>query len=405
MKLEYGYGTNTQNNGSLRSQKISFNGLTQPFEQTYAYDDLNRLLSAEEKVNNATTWKQTFQYDRYGNRRFDAANTTTLTNSNNVTNPNIDTATNRFSANQGYTYDKDGNVTLDAENKRFVYDAENHQKEFFAPTNNTNTPDATYHYDGGGKRVKKISSTETTVFIYDGAGQLVAEYSTNVTPQAEAKISYLTSDHLGSPRVITDATGKVIARHDYSAFGDETFTIQRTDTLGYKPDTIRQDYTGYQNCIVHQIRNSLAFVGHKEKKAVAADLKPIYTAATVEEALFALEEFSEKWNSRYLLIAKSWRENWTRIEPMFAFTAEIRKAIYTTNAIESLNMSLRKIIKTRGSFPSEDACLKLLFLGLKNAAKKWTMPIQNWGLAMNQFAIMFEDRINLAELHQLTQNS
>lgn len=188
--------------------------------------------------------------------------------------------------------------------------------------------------------------------------------------------------------------------------GLEDIFIACVDGLKGFPEAIEAVYpqTMTQTCIVHQIRNSLAFVGHKEKKEVAAALKPIYTAATVEEALFALEEFAEKWDARYPLIAKSWRENWTRIEPMFAFTAEIRKAIYTTNAIESLNMSLRKIIKTRGSFPSEDACLKLLFLGLKNAAKKWTMPIQNWGLAMNQFAIMFEDRLNLAELHQLTQN-
>jgi putative transposase len=183
--------------------------------------------------------------------------------------------------------------------------------------------------------------------------------------------------------------------------GLEDIFIACVDGLKGFPEAIEAVYPQAitQTCIVHQIRNSLAFVGHKEKKEVATDLKPVYTAATREEALFALEEFAEKWDSRYPLIAKSWRENWTRIEPMFDFTAEIRKAIYTTNAIESLNMSLRKIIKTRGSFPSEDACLKLLFLGLKNAAKKWTMPIPNWGLAMNQFAIMFEDRINLAELH------
>jgi len=178
------------------------------------------------------------------------------------------------------------------------------------------------------------------------------------------------------------------------------------DGLKGFPEAIEAVYpqTITQTCIVHQIRNSLAFVGYQERKEVASDLKAIYTAATTEEALSALELFAEKWDARYPLIAKSWRENWTRIEPMFSFTAEIRKAIYTTNAIESLNMSLRKIIKTRGSFPSEEACLKLLFLGLKNAAKKWTMPIPNWGLAMNQFAIMFENRINLAELHQLTQN-
>jgi len=133
---------------------------------------------------------------------------------------------------------------LDAENKRFVYDAENRLKEFFVPTNNTSTPDATYHYDGNGKRVKKISSTETVVFVYDGGGKLVAEYSTQLaeTPQ----VSYLTTDHLGSPRVITDAVGNIIARKDFGAFGDETFTTQRTETLGYKPENIRQDYTGYQ---------------------------------------------------------------------------------------------------------------------------------------------------------------
>lgn len=188
--------------------------------------------------------------------------------------------------------------------------------------------------------------------------------------------------------------------------GLEDIFICCVDGLKGFPEAIEAVYpkTITHTCIVHQIRNSLAFVGYQERKEIAADLKLIYTAATRAEALLELDKFSEKWDARYPLIAKSWRENWTRIEPMFDFTAEIRKAIYTTNAIESLNMSLRKIIKTRGSFPSEEACLKLLFLGLKNAAKKWTMPIQNWGLAMNQFAIMFEDRINLAELHQLTQN-
>jgi RHS repeat-associated protein len=250
LKLEYGYGTATQNNGSLRSQQISFNGLAQPFEQTYGYDDLNRLLSAEEKVNSVITWKQIFLYDRYGNRRFDAANTTTIAASNKVTNPQINTSDNRLKKDQDgdsitdYDFDKDGNVTLDAESKKFVYDAASRQIAFFGRTNNSNTPDATYFYDGEGKRVKKISSTEMTLFVYDGGEQLVAEYSTTTNNQPQ--ISYLTNDHLGSPRVVTDGLGKVIARHDYSAFGDETFTIQRTQSLNYKPDTIRQDYTGYQ---------------------------------------------------------------------------------------------------------------------------------------------------------------
>jgi RHS repeat-associated protein len=242
LKLEFGYGNNTQNNGSMRSQKISFNGLAQPFEQTYAYDDLNRLQSATETVNNGatTTWKQTFQYDRFGNRRFDAANTTTLTALNSITNPLIDTSNNRFSANQNYAYDKTGNLTQDAEGKQFLYDAENHQREVFI----NGVSKGKYLYDGEGKRVKKISDLETTIFVYDGSGQLVAEYSTqqSSTPQ----VSYLTSDHLGSPRIITDNTGKIIARKDFGAFGDETYTAQRTTGLGYKPEEIRQDYTGYQ---------------------------------------------------------------------------------------------------------------------------------------------------------------
>ncbi len=156
---------------------------------------------------------------------------------------------------------------------------------------------------------------------------------------------------------------------------------------------------------VHQIRNSMAFVSFKHRKEVAAaDLKPIYQAVGREEALEALEQFGEKWDAIYPLISKSWRENWVRIASVFAFSKEIRKAIYTTKAIESLNMSMRKIIKTRGSFPSEEACLKLMYLGLKNVAKKWTMPIPNWGLAINQFAIMFEDRLPLEELDSVTQN-
>jgi RHS repeat-associated protein len=248
LKLEFGYGNNTQNNGAMRSQKISFNGLSQPFEQTYAYDDLNRLQSATETVNNAstTTWKQTFQYDRFGNRRLDGANTTTIGVSNKVTNPLINTADNRLKKDQDgdtitdYDYDKNGNLTQDSEGKTFLYDAESHQKE--VKVNGVSR--GIYLYDGEGRRVKKISDLETTIFVYDGGGQLVAEYSTQQasTPQ----VSYLTQDHLGSPRIITDNTGKVIARKDFGAFGDETMTSQRTTALGYKPEEIRQDYTGYQ---------------------------------------------------------------------------------------------------------------------------------------------------------------
>lgn len=152
-----------------------------------------------------------------------------------------------------------------------------------------------------------------------------------------------------------------------------------------------------QLCIVHQIRNSLSFVSYKEKKKVAADLKLIYSAATEDEALAALDAFQEKWDPRYPIIARSWRANWPKISPMFRFTDEIRKAIYTTNVIESLNYSLRKITKTRAAFPTEEAAFKLLWLGLQNASRRWTMPIRNWGLAMNQFAIMFENRMPTLE--------
>ncbi len=131
-----------------------------------------------------------------------------------------------------------------------------------------------------------------------------------------------------------------------------------------------------QLCIVHQIRNSLTYISYKDRKAVVSDLKPIYTAVTEDEALFALELFREKWNSKYPLIAKSWTANWQRINPMFALLKEIRKAVYTTNVIESLNMSLRKITKTRAAFPSEEAAFKLIWLGLQNIEKNWTMPIR-----------------------------
>ncbi len=146
LKLEYGYGNNTLNNGNLRSQKISFNGLAQPFEQTYTYDDLNRLQVAEEKVSGNTTWKQTFTIDRYGNRRFDDANTTTLGSCSQAQcNPLINTSDNRFSSGQGYVYDSNGSVTQDATGNQFLYDAENHQKEVKDAGNNTI---GQYLYDG-----------------------------------------------------------------------------------------------------------------------------------------------------------------------------------------------------------------------------------------------------------------
>jgi putative transposase len=147
-----------------------------------------------------------------------------------------------------------------------------------------------------------------------------------------------------------------------------------------------------QLCIVHLVRNCLNYVSWKERKAVAADLKPIYGAATSEEGRRRLEGFAEKWDGRYPSISQIWRRNWEQVSPFFAYPGEIRKVIYTTNAVESLNMSLRKVIKTRGSFPNEEAAMKLLYLALQRVAKNWTRPLQDWKAALNRFAILFEDR-------------
>ena len=151
--------------------------------------------------------------------------------------------------------------------------------------------------------------------------------------------------------------------------------------------------TQVQLCIVHLLRASLNYVSWKQRKQVAADLKPVYRANTAEEAQLRLEEFAIKWDRPYPTIAQMWRRNWEHVTPFFAYPAEIRKVVYTTNAIESLNMSLRKVIKTRGSFPSEEAAMKLLYMGLEHIAKKWTMPVQDWKAALQRFAILFGDRL------------
>ena len=150
-----------------------------------------------------------------------------------------------------------------------------------------------------------------------------------------------------------------------------------------------------QQCVVHQVRASLSYVGWKERKAVAADLKHIYTAPTREEGEQRLEEFAIKWDSRYQMISKQWRANWERLAVFFAYPAEIRKVIYTTNAIESVNNGVRRVIKNRGSFPSDEAALKLIYLALQNLSEKWTMPVKDWRAALKQLAILFEGRLPL----------
>jgi len=178
--------------------------------------------------------------------------------------------------------------------------------------------------------------------------------------------------------------------------GAEDILIACVDGLTGFPEAIEAIYpkTEVQLCIVHQIRNSLRFVSWKNKKTVAQDLRLIYSAKTIDEAELALTSFSEKWDDQYPAISKSWLDKWEKLTPFFAYPQEIRKVIYTTNAVESLNMSLRKVIKHKRVFPNDDAALKQLYLALKNISKKWTMPIQNWKDAMNCFMIMFEERLS-----------
>jgi putative transposase len=171
--------------------------------------------------------------------------------------------------------------------------------------------------------------------------------------------------------------------------------IACVDGLKGFPEAIESVFpqTEVQLCIVHLVRHSLNYVSWKQRKEVAGDLKLIYTAATDLEAEQRLADFSLKWDAKFPMIAKSWRSNWTRVIPFFAHPPEIRKVIYTTNAIESLNMSLRKVTKARGSFPNDEAVSKLLYLALRNLAKKWTNPIVGWKDALNRFAIIYENRL------------
>lgn len=172
--------------------------------------------------------------------------------------------------------------------------------------------------------------------------------------------------------------------------------IACVDGLKGFPEAIETVFpkTEVQLCIVHLVRHSLNFVGWKQRGEVARDLKTIYSSATDVEAEQRLDKFAAKWDAKFPLISKSWRSNWPRVIPFFAHPPEIRKIIYTTNAVESLNMSLRKVSKARASFPNDDALLKLLYLALRNVAKKWTrMKVLDWAAALNRFAILYEDRL------------
>jgi len=205
---------------------------------------------------------------------------------------------------------------------------------------------------------------------------------------------------------IKDVLGIWIEKNEGAKFWLSVFTelknrgmndvlIACVDGLKGLPEAIESVFpqADVQLCIVHMVRNSLKFVSYKDRKKIAADLKNVYRASTVKQAEEALSDFERKWDSRYPMISKSWRNNWPRIIPFFSYSEDIRKVIYTTNAIESMNNSIRKVTKNRNSFPSDEAAIKLLYMALKNIKKKWTMPIRNWSLAMHQFSIRFEGRV------------
>ena len=183
--------------------------------------------------------------------------------------------------------------------------------------------------------------------------------------------------------------------------GVQDILIGCVDGLKGFPDAIKAvvPRTEVQLCIVHLIRSSMKQVAYTDMKAVAKDLKPVYTADAADAAQQALAEFDKIWGEKYPMVAKSWPAVWGHVVPFFKFPPDIRRAIYTTNAIESVNSSIRHIINNRNLFPSDEAIFKLLYLApAANAAKKWTMPIKNWAQALQQFAIFFEGRVPLPGL-------
>lgn len=175
--------------------------------------------------------------------------------------------------------------------------------------------------------------------------------------------------------------------------GVEQIYVACVDGLKGFPEAISSIFpaTIVQLCIVHMVRNSVKYVSYKDLKEVTTDLKQIYTANNEEMASLKLQQFSSKWDKKYPVISDIWQRNWSGIIPFFAFPEEIRKVIYTTNTIESVNRQIRKIIKNKGVFPDDKSIQKIIFLALQNASKKWTMPIKDWSLALNQFEILCGD--------------
>lgn len=184
---------------------------------------------------------------------------------------------------------------------------------------------------------------------------------------------------------------------DLKARGVDDMLITATDNLNGFTDTIKTVFpeSKTQICVVHQIRNATRYVVWKEKKEFTRDMKNIYNAPTKNAAEAALEDFSDKWKDKYSYAVKSWRDNWDELTVFFEFPVEIRKIIYTTNLIENLNGKIRKYTKNKLSFPTDEAVMKSVYLSVRQATKKWSMPIRNWGIILNQFLIIYEKRVRI----------
>ena len=183
---------------------------------------------------------------------------------------------------------------------------------------------------------------------------------------------------------------------DLSNRGLEDILIASVDGLTGFPEAINSIFpnTEVQLCVIHQIRNSMKYVASKNQKAFMADLKPVYKAMTKQAAETALDELESRWGKQYPIVIKSWRNKWENLSVYFKSPADIRRVIYTTNAIEAVHRQFRKLTKTKGAFPNENSLMKLLYMGIQNASKKWTMPIQNWNLTLSQLSIYFEGRLD-----------
>jgi RHS repeat-associated protein len=252
-KVNYAYGEldangnvdAAKNTGNIAKQTLSFAGLANPIVQAFKYDSLYRLTEAKETSTSTTPdWVQNFGYDRYGNRLTFSQN---IAGNTTATNPAVDPNTNRFTNLTDFGYDKNGNITRDLapsnQSRTFIFNADNKQTEV-KDANGVSV--GKYYYDGEGKRVKKVTDTETTIFVYS-SGKLVAEYSTQLSQNPS--ISYTTTDHLGSPRIITDQLGQVKSRRDFMPFGEDLFNGvgARSSALQYgsNTDDIKQKFTGY----------------------------------------------------------------------------------------------------------------------------------------------------------------